>query len=179
MNDLSVRIRRSHRSSTHTNLWQRINVVKKLFTRPVRGVLAALLAVFDLTPFVFLVPVPPTDSWTIGALIFICVVSGYWAWLAFKSATPKQRAVLPLLAVVAMLNVLTQICMTHLPSTLQDRVPYGFIASLFGLDGEYAYNAALFEVWCQLWLCLALIACAIGWTVRRAVLTKAGSRAGQ
>ena len=146
--------------------------MQTLFIGPVRAALAALLALFDLTPFVFLLPVPPTDSWTIAALIFICVVAGYWARLSVKSATPKQRAVLPLLAVVAVLNVLTKLGMTHLPSTLLDRVPIGFIASLFGLDGEYAYDAAIYEVWCQLWLCLALFTCAIGWTVRRTVRAK-------
>lgn len=147
-------------------------LVRKLFLPLARALLVALLAVFDLTPFVFLLPVPESDSWTITGLVMIVLAAGYLAYLAVKAATPKQRAILPVLAVVAVLNVLTKIGMNHLPSTLVDRMGTEYIASIFHLDGELAYDAALYEVWCELWLCLALVTCAMGWTVRRMVLAR-------
>ena len=169
-----VRIHPSNRPSANPNsVGSTTALVKKHLPRTVRAVVVFLLAVFDLTPFVFLLPVPPTDTWSIVGLVALCAGGGYCAWSSFKSTTPKQRALLPLLAIAAVLTLLTKFAMNRLPATLLDRVATDYIASLFGLDGEFAYDAALFEMWCELWLCFALTACAIGWIIRKAVSAKA------
>ena len=118
-------------------------------------------------------PVPPrTDSSTIASLIAILVLGIGASLLAVTLARRRSRIFLIVLAAAAALNVLTQVVTRALPSAILDRMMLGVIASLFGLDGEYAFDAAGYELWLEIWLSLALIACVIARAVRHGTLTR-------
>ena len=135
--------------------------------------MAASLTAFVVAPFLFLLPVPPTDRSALIALVVIFIVAGCSAGLYLKFAPLNQRALLAFLTMGAVLNVLTPIALRLLPGALLDRMILDVIAPLFGLDGEYAYDAAGYELWWAIWLFLALIALFIRRAVRRTALTKA------
>ncbi|RDU94957.1 hypothetical protein DWV00_31325 [Trinickia dinghuensis] len=144
-----------------------------LIPKPVQALLAALLTAFIVAPFLFLLPVPPTDRSALIALVVIFIVASCSARLYLKFAPLNQRALLGLLTMGAVLNVLTPIAFRLLPGALLDRMILDVIAPLFGLDGEYAHDAAGYELWWEIWLSLALIALSIRWVVRRTALSKA------
>ncbi|GLU34313.1 hypothetical protein WKR88_09750 [Trinickia caryophylli] len=99
--------------------------------------------------------------------------SSHAAWLAVKFAPERRRTLLTAVVAGAIINVLTQVVTRVLPSAILDRMIPGVIAPLFGLDGEYAYDAAGYELWWEIWLIPALIACAIAWGLQRISEAKA------
>jgi hypothetical protein len=142
------------------------------FSALARALLAGLLTVFDVAPFIVLLPFPSSDSSTIASLVAILILGIGASWLAVTLARRRSRIFLIVLAAAAALNVLTQVVTRALPSAILDRMTLGVIASLFGLDGEYAFDAAGYELWLEIWLSLALIACVIAWAVRHGMQTK-------
>jgi hypothetical protein len=137
-----------------------------------RAILAGLLTVFDVAPFIVLLPLPSSDSSTIASLAAILILVIGASWLAIALAHRRSRILLTVLAAAAALNALTQVVTRALPSAILDRMTLGAIASLFGLDGEYAFDAAGYELWLEIWLFLALIACVVAWAIGHGMQTK-------
>ncbi|CAN7190950.1 hypothetical protein LJR230_000425 [Trinickia sp. LjRoot230] len=146
--------------------------MRKLFPALARALAAGLLTVFDVAPFVLLLPFQHTDLSTSISLIVILALGAGAAWLAVKLARERSRTLLIVLSTGAMLNILTQVVTRVLPSAILDRLAPGVIAPLFGLDGEYAFDAAGYELWWEIWLFLAVVACAIAWAIRHGIQTR-------
>lgn len=147
--------------------------MRKLLPAPARALVAGLLMVFDVAPFLLLLPFPQTDLSTVITLIIILALGVGAAWLAVKRAPEKRRTLWIVLITGAILNILTQVVTRLLPSPVLDKLVLGVLAQLFNLDGEYAFDAAGYELWWEIWVFLALVGCAIAWAVRRTVQAKA------
>lgn len=146
--------------------------MRKLFPALARALAAGLLTVFDVAPFVLLLPFPHTDLSTGVSLIGILALGAGAAWRAVQLARERSRTLLIVLSTGAMLNILTQVVTRVLPSAMLDRLALGVIAPLFGLDGEYAFDAAGYELGWEIWLFLALTTCMAAWAIRHGVQTR-------
>ena len=147
--------------------------MRTLFPTPARAFLAGVLTVFDVAPFLLLLPFQQTDLSTVSIITAILALGVTGAWLSVTLSPPKMRILWIVLATGAALNILTQLVTRMLPQSILDRLVPGVLSRLFDLDGEYAFDAAGYELWWEIWLFLALIGCAIAWAARRATHIKA------
>ena len=128
---------------------------------------------FDVAPFLLLLPFQQTDLSTVSIITAILALGVTGAWLSVTLSPPKMRILWIVLATGAALNILTQLVTRMLPQSILDRLVPGVLSRLFDLDGEYAFDAAGYELWWEIWLFLALIGYAIAWVARRATHIKA------
>ena len=147
--------------------------MRTLFPTPARAFLAGVLTVFDVAPFLLLLPFQQTDLSTVSIITAILALGVTGAWLSVTLSPPKMRILWIVLATGAALNILTQLVTRMLPQSILDRLVPGVLSRLFDLDGEYAFDAAGYELWWEIWLFLALIGYAIAWVARRATHIKA------
>lgn len=126
----------------------------------------ATLAIFDIAPFVLLLPLPRTDAYTGGGLALLAASGGGVGLLTTKLGAYARRALVMVLVIAAIANVLTAISLHTLPAPFLNTLISGSFASLLSLDGEYAGIADGYELWCKVWLALAGAACLIAWPLR-------------
>ena len=135
-----------------------------------RGRLATVAAVAGLLvaavlPFVVLFPDPPAfgpESVLLAA--FATVAAGATAWRAERTERPRiLRQASVLFGVTAATAVSSMVLGGGIPL-----VPtLDLLPALFGLHGEDADAAILFEAWCELWLVWALVAVLLAWLLPR------------
>jgi len=142
--------------------------MRRIFPALARAFFAGLLTVFDVAPFLLLLPFHQTDLSTAAIAMAILALGIGVAWLSTTLPPTRMRVLWSVLATGAALNILTQIVTRMLPPAILDRLVLGILSRLFDLDGEYAFDAAGYELWLEIWLFLALIGSAIAWVIRRA-----------
>lgn len=146
----------------------------KRFSALAYCLVAAILGLFDATPFVLLLPLPREDAYTGGGLLLLLAVAVVAALLTVKLATRARRMLFAVLFVGAAANVVTAISMRILPSSVGNSMISGALASYWGMDGEYAGIADEYELWSKIWLISIVLLAAVAWSVQHGDKGKVG-----
>jgi hypothetical protein len=111
-------------------------------------------AIVAVAPFLSV----PLDDIGDAQLVLVPILVGILAYVAYRrSAAPRLKILRGTLA-AAGLSVGASIILRLLPSyPIVDMPIPGVVAPVFGLDGGSAYDADLYEVWCEIWIALAAV----------------------
>ncbi|WP_206958122.1 hypothetical protein [Trinickia acidisoli] len=132
------------------------------------GLTAGLLSLFVTLPFLFLAPAPQDDEYGFTFLAIAAIVALLVSWMATRAAGRRRRILFACLCAAALPCIANPLAVRVLGHFLDlDVLIPDVLAGLFGLDGERAYDAALYELWCELWLLFALPFFAVIWLVLR------------
>jgi hypothetical protein len=132
------------------------------------GLAAGLLTFFVALPFVFLLPLPRNDLYGFSSLALVLAIAGIASWQVIRRPRPQRRALIACLLAAALLCMVTPLATRVLASFGPlDWLTLDILAPLFGLDGERAYDAADYELWCEVWFVLALPVFVGLWLFRR------------
>lgn len=95
---------------------------------------------------------------------------------AFKGAK-RRHQILRVLSVLAVISVVASLLMHLFQRGLVQTSPAHVLGPLLRVDGQFAFEAAEFEVYCELWLCAAALvggAIFVVW-LSRSLLMRLGS----
>jgi len=124
----------------------------------------AIAAACGLVPFL-LVPIPAIDPYQL--LLVPAIVGAILRWAMLQRWRTRLR-ILGWAATGAGLALSTSTIVGHFPPYTAFRVPIpNIVGPVFHLDGEAAYDAGMYELWCEAWLALALITIGLFFVVKR------------
>lgn len=112
-------------------------------------VLLFLFTIMALGPFVLLWPKENLPIQVTILLIFFSVVAIFYK----GSPELRRRQFFTVFLVMIFFHVLAFFIIRYLPLSAQT----DYLAKKLGLDGEGAYDAAMYEAWCETWLFLVII----------------------
>jgi hypothetical protein len=118
------------------------------------GLALTVTTVYALTPFLLL-PIPTIDPYQ---LLFTAVIVGMVLFKAYLSSGRTKLKLLVWMAAGAALSLGTRLIIGFLPPANVFEIPIpNVIGPLLRLHGEAAYDAEMYELWCEVWLALAVL----------------------
>jgi hypothetical protein len=111
----------------------------------------AVITVCAVAPFL-LVPIPDILPYP---LLLAPVAAAVMLYLAHGASPDRRQIMLRTTVAAAGLSLAATLVMVALP-TFQTPVP-DIVNRLFQLDGITAYRTSVYELWCEVWACLALL----------------------
>src|SRR5262249_22227815 len=118
--------------------------------------MALVVAGFIVAAAFLTAPVPAESIEEAVELLLIPTTVLILVYFAYRSSAEKRLAILRFVALVAGLSLGGSVVM-RLLSLFPTFHAHVITPYLFGLDGGAAEDAAVFEVWCQAWVCLAIL----------------------
>jgi hypothetical protein len=104
-----------------------------------------------LSPWVLLMPMHNSDL----KCLMLAILLGAALWFATVSGSEQRSKILRISLILAVISIGTCLIFRFLPNNGSlDLVTSNKIGPLFRLDGEAAYDAAVFEAWSELWIAL-------------------------
>jgi hypothetical protein len=119
------------------------------------GLIASVFSLLVTLPFLFMAPLPEEDVYGFPMLALAVLVAILAFWKTARASRPGRRLALAYLGVAALPCLIYPFVLRVLERCYWlDRLLPNLLASLFKLDGEQAYDAVYYGLWCELWLVL-------------------------
>ncbi|MDR3528680.1 MAG: hypothetical protein P4L57_15525 [Rhizomicrobium sp.] len=138
------------------------------------AILAFIAVAGFLVGFPSRVGMPGYDI-TIPLLLAVFLIVGGITCVAGYRDRNGRRRMLRLVSVLAGISIVASFLLHLFQRGVIEVSPAHLLGPMLKLDGQYAFEAAEFEVYCELWLCAAAIMCAavvLVWGSRRVFMKR-------